>query len=68
MVVEGYSNAMAGAQLWLLRSSATRKAQRADVVDFVVEQNGRWRGMTGRGVILPKIKDRGDLGNDETKR
>ena len=68
MVVEGCSHAMAGAQLWLLRSSATRKARRADVVDFVVEQNGRWRWMTGRGVILPEIEDRGDLGNDETKR
>ena len=68
MVAEGCSDAMAGAQLWLLRSSATRKARRADVVDFVVEKNGGWRRMNSPQGILPKIEDRGDLGNDETKR
>ena len=59
---------MVGAQLWLLRRSATRKARLGDVVDFVVKQNGRWRRMTGWGVILPEIEDCGDLSNDETKR
>ena len=68
MVAGGCSDAVVGAQLWWLRSTAAGKAEYGNDVDSPSPDNGRCWSFTGRGTILPKIEDRGDLNNDETKQ
>ena len=68
VVAGGCSHAMVGAQLWLGRSSAARKAECGHGVDSPSPINGCWCRLTKRGIMLSKNEIEGDLRNDERKQ